>query len=117
GRVPFPERESSAKMWAHLNEPPPTPGALGSVTERAMAKDPAERFPSAGDFGRAAVAAARGEAVTERERPVGLGEAATARTLQLRTERQTTATEHLPRRGRRRRRHWSGRADSTPPAP
>jgi serine/threonine protein kinase len=23
GKVPFPERESSAKMWAHLNEPPP----------------------------------------------------------------------------------------------
>ena len=23
GEVPFPERESSAKMWAHLNEPPP----------------------------------------------------------------------------------------------
>jgi hypothetical protein len=109
GRVPFPERESSAKMWAHLNEPPPTTGALDAVIQRAMAKNPAERFPSAGDLGRAAVAAARGEAVTEPEQPVGSGEAAAAETLQLQTERQTPATERLPRRRRRRRLRRRGR--------
>jgi serine/threonine protein kinase len=116
--VPFADRESSAKMWAHLNEPPPSAGSRGPagvavldpVIRRAMAKDPADRFPSAGDLGRAAVAAARGEAVTEPERPVGAGEAAPApETLRLPPE-ETGApapTERLPRRrrsGRRRRR-------------
>src|SRR3954468_4987698 len=69
GRVPFAERESSAKMWAHVNEPPPSAGRRGSILDpvirRAMAKEPIDRFPSAGDLGRAAVAATRGEAVTE----------------------------------------------------
>jgi serine/threonine protein kinase len=113
GETPFAERESSAKMWAHLNEPPPSassrsgagPAVLDSVIRRAMAKDPGERFPSAGDLGRAAVAAARGEAVTESERPVGAGEAAPpAETLRLSTEHRTPPTVPLPR--RRRRRGW-----------
>ena len=34
GRVPFPERESSSKMWAHLNEPPPArPGGGGHALD------------------------------------------------------------------------------------
>ncbi len=78
GKVPFPERETSAKMWAHLNEPPPAGPArvLDPVIRRAMSKDPALRFPSAGDLGRAAVAATRGEAVTEPEHVVASGDAA-----------------------------------------
>jgi serine/threonine protein kinase len=110
GEVPFPERESSAKMWAHLNESPRAVGsgddgraALEPVIRRAMAKDPARRFPSAGDLGRAAVAADRGEAVTEAEHPVGVGEAAPpAETLRLPV---TAPTDRLPRRRRRPRRH------------
>jgi serine/threonine protein kinase len=105
GDVPFPERESSAKMWAHLNEPPPAVGTgdgravLDPVIRRAMAKDPADRFPSAGDLGRAAAAAARGEAVTEPEHPVGVGEAApAAETVPLEV---TRPTEPLPRRRRK----------------
>jgi serine/threonine protein kinase len=109
GGVPFPERESSSKMWAHLNEPPPAVAAgdggrapLDPVIRRAMAKEPADRFPSAGDLGRAAVAAARGEAVTEPEHLVGVGEAApAAETVPLRV---TAPTERLPRRRRRPRR-------------
>jgi hypothetical protein len=67
---------------------------LDPVVRRAMAKDPADRFPSAGDVGRAAVAAARGEAVTEPEHIVASGEAA-----------PLPETVRLPRqRGRRRRR-------------
>jgi Protein kinase domain/PASTA domain len=112
GRVPFAGRESSAKMWAHLNEPPPLAGAGGRsravdrVIRRAMAKDPARRFPSAGDLGRAALAAVHGEAVTEPERTVGAGEAAPAETLPIRTEVAPRPTEPLPgrRKGRRRRR-------------
>jgi serine/threonine protein kinase len=108
GDVPFPERESSAKMWAHLNEPPPAVGSrygravLDPVIRRAMAKDPADRFPSAGDLGRAAVAAARGEAVTQPEHIVGTGEAApAAETVPLEV---TRPTERLPRRRRKPRR-------------
>ena len=104
GQVPFPERESSSKMWAHLNEPPPGAGPeLDPVVRRAMAKDPGDRYPSAGDLGRAAVAATRGEAVTEPEHAVGTGEAALAETVPLAV---TAPTERQPgrrRKGRRRR--------------
>jgi hypothetical protein len=99
GRVPYPERESSSKMWAHLNEPAPTAGGpLDPVIRRAMAKDPGDRFPSAGDLGRAAVAATQGEAVTEPEHAVGTGEAALAETVPLAL---TAPTERQPRRRRR----------------
>jgi hypothetical protein len=46
------------------------------VMARALAKAPEHRYPSAGDLGRAAVAAARGEPVTESERSVAVGPAA-----------------------------------------
>ena len=57
-------------MWAHVNDPPPDPRArrpelapaLVDVVLRAMAKDPQQRFATAGEFARAAVAAAEGEA-------------------------------------------------------
>jgi serine/threonine protein kinase len=109
GDVPFPDRETSAKMWAHLNEPPPAVksregrgGLLDPVIGRAMAKDPADRFPSAGDLGRGALAATRGEAVTEPEHAVGVGDAAPApETLPLPV---TAPTDRLPRRRRRPRR-------------
>jgi Protein kinase domain/PASTA domain len=117
GEVPYPAPESSAKMWAHLSEPPPSPasrsvgpGVLDDVIRRAMAKDPAHRYPSAGDLGRAALAAVRGEAVTQPEHAVGTGEAApTAPTVRLGAEPGAAATEPLPRRrprGARRRRGW-----------
>jgi serine/threonine protein kinase len=111
GEVPFPERESSAKMWAHLNEEPPAVGpgdggraALQPVIRRALEKDPRDRYPSAGDLGRAAVAATRGEAVTEPEHPVGVGEAAPLpETLPLAV---TAPTDRIPRRRRKGRRRW-----------
>jgi serine/threonine protein kinase len=111
GEVPFPQRESTAKMWAHVNEPPPAARAddpssvLDPVIRRAMAKDPARRFPSAGDLGRAAVAATRGEAVTEPERPVGSGEAAPLpETIRLDPDTTLIPTDRMPRPRRRRRR-------------
>ncbi|MGE3287372.1 MAG: protein kinase [Pseudonocardia sp.] len=72
GRVPFPRDTDAAKMWAHVQQPPPRltevapelPPELDAVVQRAMAKDPADRFPTAGEFGRAAVAAATGRALT-----------------------------------------------------
>ncbi len=108
GKVPYAERESSAKMWAHVNEPPPSAGRRGSVLDpvirRAMAKDPIDRFPSAGDLGRAAVAATRGEAVTEPEHVVGAGEAAPLpETVRLSRDPALPPTDPQPRPGRGRR--------------
>jgi len=86
GQVPFQRDSSVAKMFAHMNDPAPPmadmvpilPSALDEVVRRAMAKDPADRYPSAGDFGRAAVAAAAGGAPAVPERTVAVGEAAPA---------------------------------------
>jgi serine/threonine protein kinase len=109
GKVPFPERESSAKMWAHLNEPPAAADrVLDPVIRRAMAKDPARRFPSAGDFGRAAVAAAHGEAVTEPEHVVASGDAAPLpETVRLSRDPDLPPTDPMPRRRKRRRLLWA----------
>src|SRR4051794_24287623 len=65
GKVPYPRETAAATMLAHLDSPPPdllsvlpdAPDVLGEVVWRAMQKDPAGRFPSAGDLGRAALAA------------------------------------------------------------
>jgi serine/threonine protein kinase/DNA-binding beta-propeller fold protein YncE len=88
GHPPFEGREEKvAKMYAHLQaEPPWLPGArletepFDAVIARAMAKDPEQRFPSAGDLARAAAAAAEGEAVRESERSVARGRAAPTET-------------------------------------
>src|SRR3954462_9766163 len=66
GVVPFRRDSDEARLWAHLSEPPPKPSdlvpevptAFDTVIERALAKAPGERYPSAGDLGRAALAAA-----------------------------------------------------------
>src|SRR3954469_3892562 len=58
GRVPYPRESDAAKMYAHLEMPPPSvtvlveevPEALGHVVQRAMAKDPADRFQSGGEM-------------------------------------------------------------------
>src|SRR3954466_12482399 len=86
GRLPFERSEDVAKLYAHVSEPPPAPSSvvdgvpkdLDRAVTRAMAKDPDFRFPSAGDFGRAAMAAATGADVAEREHSVATGEAAPA---------------------------------------
>ena len=65
GGVPFPADTDEARLWAHLSEPPPAPSRAGggipaafdSVIARAMAKDPAHRYASAGELSRAALAA------------------------------------------------------------
>jgi serine/threonine-protein kinase len=52
------------------------PREFDRVIARALAKRPEDRYPSAGDLGRAAQAAALGEPVTESERSVAVGPAA-----------------------------------------
>jgi Protein kinase domain len=83
GEAPFRRDTVAATITAHLHERPPRPSRTAGVPEpfdrvigRALAKDPAERYPSAGDLARAAAAAARGEPVTESERSVARGPAA-----------------------------------------
>ena len=84
GEVPYPRGTVPATMLAHLHETPPRPSAVAHdlpagfdrVIARALAKDPEDRYPSAGDLGRAALAAADGRPVTETERTVARGAAA-----------------------------------------
>jgi hypothetical protein len=67
-----------------------------------MAKDPIDRFLSAGDLGRAAVAATRGEAVTEPEHIVGAGEAAPLpETVRISRDPALPPTDPQPRPRRR----------------
>ncbi len=68
GEVPYPLESDAAKILAHSTEPPPRPtsvvstlpDALDDVVARALAKSPDDRYPSAGDLGRAFEAAVLG---------------------------------------------------------
>jgi serine/threonine protein kinase len=84
GHVPFERGGDEAKLWAQLSSPAPEPSRVrpgvprefDGVVARAMAKQPDGRYPSAGDLGRAAVAAAAGSAPSQPERMVARGAAA-----------------------------------------
>ena len=84
GEVPYPRGTVPATMLAHMNDPPPrptevagdVPSGFDRVIARALEKDPERRYLSAGDLGRAALAAAEGRPVTESERTVARGAAA-----------------------------------------
>ena len=79
GGAPYIRDSDEATLWAHLNAPPPTdrvPPEFAGLVRRALSKDPADRFPSAGDLGRAALAAAGRSAAPGPERNVARGAAA-----------------------------------------
>jgi serine/threonine-protein kinase len=83
GAPPFPRATVPATMLAHMHDAaappsaaPGVPREFDRVLARALAKAPDDRYPSAGDLGRAALAAAEGRSVTEAERSVARGEAA-----------------------------------------
>jgi serine/threonine protein kinase len=86
GKVPYDHENSVAKLFAHVHEPPPPlEGSLadlyptfGQVLEKAMAKHPADRYLSAGDFARDAAAALRGARYTGPPTVVGVGDATPA---------------------------------------
>jgi class 3 adenylate cyclase/tRNA A-37 threonylcarbamoyl transferase component Bud32/streptogramin lyase len=74
GRPPFERETDVAVVFAHLKEPPPTltafrpelPEALNGVLERGLAKDPEDRYRTAGDLiadARAAVGDGHGAVV------------------------------------------------------
>ncbi len=61
GRVPFPRDSAPARMFAHVDSPPPAVAeapAFDPVIERAMAKSPAARYSTPGELARAALAVA-----------------------------------------------------------
>jgi hypothetical protein len=84
GQIPFPRDSEVAKVWAHVNEEPPSlarvaprlPSACDELVRRAMAKDPVARYPSAGEFGRAALAAVGDQPTDAGERPAAARQAA-----------------------------------------
>jgi len=65
GEVPFPRDTTAARMFAHLSAPAPAlgeispalRGPLEPVLAKGLAKRPADRYATAGEFGRAALAA------------------------------------------------------------
>ena len=67
GTPPFRRGTAAATILAHIEEPPPkasatagVPAQFDEVLARALAKEPSERYPSAGELGAAALAAAGG---------------------------------------------------------
>jgi hypothetical protein len=65
GEVPFPRDTEAALLYAHVSEPPPRlserrpdlASELDAVVARGLAKEPSERYPTAGDLIGAAQAA------------------------------------------------------------
>jgi len=123
GHVPFERDNEQAKLWAHLaaDPPPPSrlrpelPSAFDTVVQRALAKDPAQRQPSAGDLGRAARDAVSGLSSARRERVVARGAAAPAGTAQSPTAVTQSTTVSAPRRlvgAARKKRAWLASASA-----
>ncbi|HWK27783.1 MAG TPA: protein kinase [Solirubrobacter sp.] len=104
GQVPFKRDGDEARLWAHLSEPPPKPSSLDpeipkafdDVIERALAKDPEDRYPSAGDLGRAALAAATNRRPDETERLVAKGAAAPIEAATVTAARPQDQTKRQP---------------------
>ena len=65
GEPPFAKRTQMELLWAHFNEQPPSlhqqrpelPEAIDPVIAKALAKEPAERYPSCGELAAAAAEA------------------------------------------------------------
>src|SRR4051794_16835274 len=116
GGPPYQRDSEEATLWAHLHEDPPSlrasvpdaPPELQAVIDRALAKEPEERFQSAGDLGRAALAAVGGEPGPRRERVVARGAAAPAEaeTAASPDQAPTVLAEPAPRRRGGRRPAW-----------
>jgi WD40 repeat protein len=89
GRPPFATDDEAAALEAHLTQAPPRladaapdlPPALDEVVRRAMAKRPEDRFETAGELGRAALAARYDVAILRAE-----GDASAAREIAARLE-------------------------------
>jgi streptogramin lyase len=108
--APYRRDSDEATLYAHLNDDAPdaralepgVPAALADVAARALAKDPGDRFPSAGDLGRAALAAVGDGPAPPPERLVARGAAAPGGALDDETQvpASVTPTEIAPSRSR-----------------
>ena len=82
GAVPFECESDVATLFAHVNEPAPriqgVPAPLADAVQRGLSKRAQDRFPSAGDFGRAVLAGTTGRRFSGVERTVAVGEATIA---------------------------------------
>ncbi|MGZ4251603.1 MAG: serine/threonine-protein kinase, partial [Solirubrobacteraceae bacterium] len=116
GTVPFPADNDLAKLFAHGSQPPPSalernptlPVEFDAVLKRAMAKDPDDRYASAGDFGRAATAACSGTSPAAPERTVATGAAAPAHEHAAAAQAPPDAPAATGPRGGRRKWIWVG---------
>src|SRR5947209_13827695 len=92
---------SVATLYAHVHEPPPPVTdalaqrnpAFGGVIEKAMAKDPADRYASAGDLARDVEAALQGVRYTGPATVVATGEAALTESREAPAEPAAPAPE------------------------
>ncbi|MGZ4203592.1 MAG: protein kinase domain-containing protein, partial [Thermoleophilaceae bacterium] len=83
GRVPYERENSLATLFAHVHDPAPrlegsiteTYPTFAPVIEKSMAKEPAERYLSAGDFARDASAVLEGMRYTGSPTIVATGDA------------------------------------------
>ncbi|MGI9021413.1 MAG: serine/threonine-protein kinase [Solirubrobacterales bacterium] len=106
GTVPFPGATPAEKMFGHTTRDVPAVSAhvaeidpvLDRIVAKALAKDPDARFQSAGDLGRAALAAARGGQRTEQIGSIATGAAAVGMdaTQELSTVEEAQAVEPPP---------------------
>jgi hypothetical protein len=108
GSPPFHRATAAATITAHLESPTPrasdypgVPDEFDAVLGRALEKDPQLRYPSAGDLGRAAVAAAQGEITRDLGQSVARGDAAPLAETRPLTELPPTARVALKEHKRR----------------
>ncbi|MEA2373075.1 MAG: hypothetical protein QOH12_3469, partial [Solirubrobacteraceae bacterium] len=81
GQVPYPAMTDIARIVRKLEEPPPMatqtapgiPPEFDTVIARAMSREAVDRFPSAGELGRAALAAAGRPSQSTVRREIGVG--------------------------------------------
>jgi Protein kinase domain len=114
GQPPYQRETDEATLWAHLHDDPPAvhdempsvPDGFDAVVARALAKDPDDRFQSAGDLGRAALTAAGRSAATGPERLVAVGEAAPGDAQETVVSPDQAPTALAPTRPGARRRLW-----------
>jgi streptogramin lyase len=112
GEPPFSADSDEATMWRHLNDEAQrvgdgVPAGFDAVIRRSLAKRPEDRYPSAGDLGRAALAAAGEHVATQPERRVATGPAAPSagdETVVSAPAAETAVTTAMPPRPPRRRR-------------